>query len=142
MSNETRRSAASAYISSPGSFYERLGGEPALRRIVTEFYDIVEAEAEGAALLRLHRLGHGVEHSRSEQLAFLSGFLGGPSLYAAHHGHSDVRKIHEHVAVDVEAKDAWLRCMTIALGRAGIEEELQFELLGKFRRVATMLVNS
>jgi hemoglobin len=123
------------------SLYELVGGEDGVRRLVETFYDIVEFEPEGAALHTLHLRGHGVAHSRIEQLNFLSGFFGGPKLYAQKYGHSNVREMHEHVAIDAEARDAWLRCMAMAIDRVGTPASLKGRLMGPFTRVATMLVN-
>ncbi len=123
------------------SLYELVGGETGVRRLVETFYDIVEFEPEGAVLHTLHLRGHGVAHSRIEQLNFLSGFFGGPRLYAQKYGHSNVREMHEHVAIDAEARDAWLNCMAMAIDRVGLPAGLKARLMGPFTHVATMLVN-
>ncbi|MFA5898474.1 MAG: group II truncated hemoglobin [Hyphomicrobium sp.] len=123
------------------SLYELVGGEEGLRQLVETFYDVVEFEPDGRDLHRLHMRGHGVAHSRIEQLNFLSGFLGGPNLYAQKYGHSNVRQMHEHVEISAEAKDAWLKCMSIAIDRVGLAADARARLLTPFTRVATMLVN-
>lgn len=142
--NERRAAALShARLARDGgpTLYEQLGGEEPLRRLVDAFYDIIEFEPEGASLRRLHLLGHGITHSRQEQLLFLSGFLGGPSLYAQKHGHSNVRDMHHHVEIDEAAKDSWLRCMTTAMERADVPTEVARKIMGHFTQVAAMLVN-
>lgn len=123
------------------SLYDLVGGENGLRNLVETFYDIVELEPEGRVLHVLHLRGHGVAHSRIEQLNFLSGFLGGPKLYVQKYGHSDVRQMHEHVEIDAEAKDAWLNCMSIAIDRVGLPADIKARLMAPFTRVASMLVN-
>lgn len=144
---DARPASLSETIKSPGaalrepSLYDLVGGEEGVRRLVETFYDIVEFEPEGRILHTLHLRGHGVAHSRIEQLDFLSGFLGGPRLYAQKHGHSNVREMHEHVEINVEAKDAWLSCMAIAIDRVGLGVAVKARLMGPFTRVATMLVN-
>lgn len=121
--------------------YERMGGEAAVRTLVETFYDIVEFEPEGEVLHLLHRRGHGVAHSRIEQFNFLSGFLGGPRLYVEKYGHSDVREMHVHVEIGAEARDAWLRCMAMAIDRVGLSAALKGELMASFTRVAHALRN-
>lgn len=121
--------------------YGQMGGEAAVRRLVETFYDIVEHEPEGAPLYLLHLRGHGVAHSRIEQFNFLSGFLGGPRLYVERYGHSDVRQMHAHVAIDRTARDAWLRCMEMAIERVGLSAEIKTALMRHFTRVADMLIN-
>lgn len=122
--------------------YDLVGGEAGLTHLVETFYDIVEFEPEGEVLHVLHLNGHGVAHSRVEQLNFLSGFLGGPQLYVEKHGHSDVREMHAHVTINAEARDAWLRCMGIAIDRVGLSADVKAKLMAPFTRVATMLVNT
>lgn len=121
--------------------YESVGGEDGLRKLVETFYDIVEFEADGRVLHILHLRGHGVAHSRIEQLNFLSGFLGGPRLYVEKYGHSDVREMHAHVEIDAGARDAWLKCMAIAIDRVGLPSDVKQDLMINFTRVAFMLKN-
>jgi hemoglobin len=124
------------------SLYERVGGEGRLRELVEVFYDIVEFEPDGEPLHLLHLRGHGVAHSRIEQFNFLSGFLGGPKLYVEKFGHSNVREMHAHVEINAEARDAWLKCMGIAIDRVGLSSDVKDELMSNFTRVAFMLKNT
>ncbi len=121
--------------------YDLVGGEEGIHRLVEVFYDIVEREPEGRVLHILHLRGHGVAHSRIEQLNFLSGFLGGPQLYIEKFGHSDVRQMHTHVEIDAEARDAWLQCMSMAIDRVGLASDTKDQLMTNFTRVAMMLKN-
>lgn len=123
------------------SLYTRVGGEEGLRKLIETFYDIIEFEPEGRALKMLHLRGHGVAHSRIEQFKFLSDFLGGPKLYREQHGHSDVRQMHVHVVIDRQAHDDWLNCMTIAIDRVGLDQEVGAQLMQHFRVVAAKLQN-
>lgn len=123
------------------SLYSRLGGEKAVRDLVEVFYDIIDFEPEGHALKLLHLRGHGVAHSRIEQFNFLSGFFGGPKLYAEKHGHSNVREMHHHVEINAEARDAWLKCMTIAMNRLNIDPKTTVDIMQHFRVVAHNLKN-
>lgn len=132
---ETRTRQASPLL------YDRVGGEAGLRVLVETFYDIIEFEPEGRGLHLLHLRGHGVAHSRIEQLNFLSGFLGGPRLYVEKYGHSNVREMHAHVEIDAEARDAWLTCMSIAIDRVGLPPDVKRDLMSNFTRVAFMLKN-
>lgn len=123
------------------TLYERLGGETGVRQLVEVFYDIVEFEPAGQELNILHLRGHGVAHSRLEQFNFLSGFLGGPKLYAEKSGHSNVRKMHEHVEITPSARRAWLNCMDMAFNRCGVAEDTKADIMEHFRTVAHMLEN-
>ncbi len=127
--------------SKPDSLYGLLGGEAGVRQLVEIFYDVIEGHAEGHRLHLLHLRGHGVEHSRIEQFNFLSGFLGGPGLYREKFGHADVRRMHEHVEIDADARDDWLKCMGIAIDKAGFDAALKEKLLTSLKPVADRLVN-
>jgi len=123
------------------SLYDRIAGEPGVRRVVEIFYDIVEQHPEGRELNILHLCGHGVAHSRIEQSNFLSGFLGGPNLYAQKHGHSSVREVHEHVEINARVRDAWLTCISMALDRAAAIGDTKEAIMAHFRVVTHSLKN-
>ena len=123
------------------SLYNLIGGETGLFRLVNAFNDIIETQPMGELLHVLHLRGHGIAHARIELFNFLSGFLGGPSLYVEKYGHSNVRKIHEHVDVTMQARDDWIACMSLALGQLGLAPGTSEMLLAHFGRVASNLVN-
>jgi hemoglobin len=123
------------------SLYDSIGGEEGIIKLVNVFYDIVETNPEGHKLHLLHLRGNGIAHSRVEQFNFLSGFLGGPKLYVEKHGHSNVRSMHEHVEINSEAKDIWLKCMSIAIDHIGIVPAIKDKLMSNFTIVAEQLVN-
>ena len=127
--------------SSQISLYEALGGEKGIEQLVQVFYDLVETEPESHLLHLLHLRGNGVAHSRIEQFNFLSGFLGGPKLYVEKHGHSNVRNMHEHVAISVAGKDIWLKCMDKAIDHIGVNTDIKHKLMKNFITVANQLVN-
>lgn len=120
--------------------YERIGGEAGVRRLVESFYDLVETEPEGEPLRVMHNEGNGLAHARQAQFMFLSGFLGGPQLYVEQFRHSNVKQMHEHLAIgEVEAR-SWLSCMEKALART-TDEETAAVIMKTFARVAQALKN-
>ena len=123
------------------SLYDLVGGEEGVLKLVKVFYDLVESHPEGHKLHLLHLRGNGVAHSRVEQFNFLSGFLGGPKLYIEKHGHSNVRTMHEHVEINAEAKDIWLKCMSMAIDDVGLEPATKDQLMSNFTVIAERLVN-
>ena len=118
------------------SLYTLIGGDEGLRRLVETFYDVIELDEEANELHLLHRRGHGVAHSRIEQFDYLSGFLGGPSRYAMRHGHTRLKEIHEHVPIGPQMRDLWLRCMSRAIDRCGLDDDLKTRLMSHFTRAA------
>ena len=120
---------------------EAVGGEPGLRRLVEDFYDLIEVLPEGETLRKLHLRGHGLTHVRQEQFNFLSGFLGGRKYYEEKHGHMDVRRMHAHVPISVQDAEDWLTCMDRALADGGHVGPQIDRLRAIFRRICMLLVN-
>lgn len=120
---------------------EHLGGESAVRALVETFYDLMESLPEGAHLRLLHERGQGMNNARSEQFAFMCGFLGGRRYYVEHHGHMDLRAIHAHVPVRRDDAENWLLCMDRALSACGHSGPEVERLRASLRRAALRLVN-
>ena len=123
------------------SLLDHIGGEPVLRQLVTDFYDLVESLPEGKNLRLLHLRGHGVDHARAEQFDFLSGFLGGRRYYHEKHGHMNVRLIHAHVPIARQDAEDWLTCMDRALEQNGLQGAEIYRLRQVLRRICLLLVN-
>lgn len=123
------------------STLEELGGEPALRKLVDHFYDLIETDPRGENLMRLHFRGHGLAHVREEQFAFLSGFLGGRRYYEEKHGSMEVRLMHAHVPISLEDAESWLTLMDQAISDLGHTGAHVDKMRAAFRRVAMILVN-
>jgi len=128
-------------MSIPTSLYDKIGGEAPLRKLVESFYDLVETDPDGAPVHVLHLRGHGINHLRRAQFEFLSGFFGGPKLYIERTGHSNMRMMHEHVAISQVEVDSWLLIMNRNLHNLAYEEELRVKLMGHFTRAALMIKN-
>lgn len=122
--------------------YVQIGSAAGVRLLVETFYDIVESDPAGAPLMALHNQGHGIAHARDAQFEFLSGFFGGPQLYFEHYRHSNVKRMHTHLAIGLAERDAWLVCMEKALAAIGLSTQLHRTLMVHFRRVAEALVNT
>lgn len=119
--------------------YQMIGGEAGVERLVKMFYDIVESDPAGASLMAMHNQGHGLAHAREAQFEFLSGFLGGPQLYLERHRHSNVRRMHAHLAIGTVERDSWLICMEMALTAINAAPETHNLLMNHFSRVAEAL---
>ena len=120
--------------------YDRIGGAEGVRLLVKAFYDLVETAPEGAPLRIMHNQGNGLAHAREAQFMFLSGFLGGPQLYVEQHRHSNVRQMHNHLAIGEVEAQSWLACMEKALEMTA-DEDTRRVLMQTFVRVATALRN-
>ena len=125
----------------PARLIDQIGGADRLNQLVNEFYDLMETLPEASEIHRLHFRGHGIDHTRIEQMNFMSGFLGGPQLYREKHGHMDVREIHAHVPIRPQDAETWLQVWDKALENCGLSGEPVEKLRATVRRVALKLVN-
>ena len=119
--------------------YERLGGAPALERLVHTFYDLMSTQAEFAPLRALHAADLG--HSRERLIWFLSGWLGGPQLYVERVGHPRLRARHLGVRIGIAQRDQWLACMHAALDACACPSDLRLQLGQSFFQTADWMRN-
>jgi len=70
--------------------YDRLGGEEMVRKLVNRFYDLMDQLPEAMTIRQLHAPDLG--DAREKFFMFLSGWLGGPSLYIEPYGHPRLRQ--------------------------------------------------
>lgn len=106
--------------------YDRLGGEEKLRQLVDRFYDLMDSEPESYGIRKLHP--QDLSGSRQKLFMFLSGWMGGPPLYAEAYGHPMLRARHLPFAIGNAERDQWMSCMLRALQDVGVEERLAKEL--------------
>jgi hemoglobin len=119
--------------------YQRIGGEPVLRALVERFYDLMDSLPEAEGIRQMH--AKNLRVSREKLFMFLSGWLGGPSLYIEKYGHPRLRQRHLPFAIDSSARDQWMHCMVQAMEDVGIEAELRKELEAAFFKTADFMRN-
>ncbi|WP_221088185.1 globin domain-containing protein [Deinococcus aquaedulcis] len=120
-----------------GSLYERIGPQ-ALSALVTRFYGHVAAHPDLAPIFPAD-----LTETAEKQLAFLTGFLGGPPLYHERYGHPRLRARHLPFPITPARARAWLACMNTALRETtDIGEAEARELYAALSRVAVHMVNT
>ncbi|OHX14901.1 hemoglobin-like protein [Chromobacterium sphagni] len=119
--------------------YQLLGGEGVVRWLCDRFYDIMDSEPAVAPLRAMHPAD--LAGSRQKLFMFLSGWLGGPSLYMEAFGHPRLRMRHMPFAVDEAARDQWMLCMRQAVGELVVEDWLKHKLLEAFYNTADFMRN-
>jgi hemoglobin len=122
----------------PRSFYERIGGEEGVRRLVHRFYEIMDTLAEAKGIRALHKDLPGAER---KLFMFLSGWMGGPALYTEQYGHPRLRMRHMPFAISESERDQWMACMSQALDETVDDEPLRRELKEDFYKVADFMRN-
>jgi hemoglobin len=119
--------------------YARLGGEPAVRKLVDRFYELMDTLPAAEAIRSLHPAD--LAGSRDKLFKFLSGWLGGPPLYIEEFGHPRLRARHLPFPIGAAERDAWLLCMEQALAETEMEELLRAHLLQSLRKTADHMRN-
>lgn len=119
--------------------YEVLGGEPALRALVDQFYDLMNTMPEYYVIRKLHP--EDLSGSRDKLFMFLSGWLGGPPLYVAQYGHPRLRMRHFPFAIGMAERDAWIACMQQALNACGINDDFKTWLMQSLFQTADWMRN-
>jgi hemoglobin len=119
--------------------YELVGGEAKLRAIVERFYALMDAEPEFHGIRKLHPAD--LAGSTDKLYWYLSGWLGGPSLYIERFGHPRLRARHLPYSIGVDERDQWLACMGRALEEEAVPAELREALLRAFFGTADWMRN-
>ncbi|HET9258090.1 MAG TPA: globin [Pseudonocardiaceae bacterium] len=122
----------------PENFYESVGGEPTFRRIVGRFYELVAKDDVLRPLYPDEDLGPAEEHLR----LFLMQYWGGPHTYQQARGHPRLRMRHMPFRIGPAERDAWLRCMRVAVDEAGLGEAHRRMLWDYLEMAANSLINS
>ena len=119
--------------------YEALGGDAQVRALVDRFYDLMDFEPGYARLRAVH--GSTLESAREKLYLFLSGWLGGPSLYTDRYGHPMLRARHLPFAIGETERDQWMRCMVQAMEETEVPQELRAALEAAFFKTADWMRN-
>jgi len=119
--------------------YEQLGGEARLMAVTERFYQLMDTKPNYKAL----RAAHPGNLSRAQERLFwfLSGWLGGPSLYIEKVGHPMLRARHLPFSIGQVERDQWLACMDEAMTSEGVEEETRNSLAPHFYKTADWMRN-
>ena len=119
--------------------YQLLGGDAKVRELVERFYDLMELEPAYAKLRAVH--GSSLDSAREKLYLFLSGWLGGPSLYTDRFGHPMLRARHLPFAIGEVERDQWMACMVQAMEEVEVPQELRTALGEAFYKTADWMRN-
>lgn len=119
--------------------YERLGGEKSVRELVNRFYDLMDSRPDTLELRRIH--APDLSDARNKLFMFLSGWLGGPSLYIEKFGHPRLRQRHMPFAIGELERDQWMLCIHQAMLEMNIDSVLQEELYAALYKTADFMRN-
>ncbi len=119
--------------------YLMAGGEQGIHKLVERFYELMDELPEARAIRALHPAD--LSNAKSRLFMFLSGWLGGPKLYEDRFGHPKLRQKHISFPIGDAERDAWMLCMTRALGDVIADAALRIQLTQSFFKTADFLRN-
>lgn len=93
--------------------YRAAGGQAGLTRLVDAFYRIMDELPEARGIRRMHP--RDLTEARDKLTRFLCGWLNGPRLYSQRYGPINIPSAHAHLRIGPRERDAWLRCMALAI---------------------------
>lgn len=120
--------------------YDRIGGETALRTLTTRFYQLMDTLPEAQGIRAMHPAD--LTSAEEKLFFFLSGWLGGPSLYIERYGHPFLRKRHLPFRIASAESDAWMLCMRLAMEEVVADEQLRASLDESFTNMADHMRNA
>lgn len=119
--------------------YEIIGGEKGSRAISERFYDIMASDEYAKPLYDMHP--QPLDRIRQVFFEFLSGWLGGPSLFEQNHGQPMLRKRHMPFLIDQNLRDQWMYCMNKTLDIEIDNPLLREGLKNSFAQLASHMIN-
>jgi hemoglobin len=125
-------------VGTPESFYEAVGGYETFRGIVARFYQEVATDEVLRPMYPEQDLGPAEERFR----LFLMQYWGGPHTYSEQRGHPRLRMRHAPFQIGPIQRDAWLRCMRIAVDEADLTPEQRQQLWAYLEMAANSLMNA
>ena len=125
-------------MTSPQQFYAEVGGSETFRAIVGRFYQLVAEDEVLRPLYPEEDLGPAENRLRM----FLEQYWGGPRTYSDQRGHPRLRMRHAPFRITPIERDAWLRCMRVAVDEADLDDEHRAQLWRYLEMAAASMVNS
>ncbi len=125
-------------MATPENFYQAVGGEDTFRRVVSRFY----AEVAKDDILRPIYPEDDLGPAQERLTLFLMQYWGGPHTYSDERGHPRLRMRHMPFKIGPIERDAWLRCMRIAVDEANIAEPHRTRLWQYLESAAHGLMNA
>ncbi len=116
--------------------YELLGGDEGVRRLVRDFYELMDTLHEAAPIRAMHK---GDLAEMTDKLAtFLIGWMGGPQRYQERFGRVIIPLAHRPFPIGPAERDQWLMCMQRALEKTTLDASMKARLMDSFGRMAEM----
>ncbi|MGE0591173.1 MAG: methyl-accepting chemotaxis protein [Vicinamibacterales bacterium] len=125
---------SSAVVGTPASLFERIGGVPAIKAAVENFYDRVLADPMLAPFFK----GVNMRWLKGRQNAFFIQALGGPAVYKGR----SMRRAHAQLPIEHRHFDQVAAHLVDALTELRVPRDLIDELIGAVAPLASQIVNT
>jgi hemoglobin len=125
-------------MSETQKFYAEVGGAPVFHKLVARFYEEVAADDVLRPIYPEEDLGPAEVRLRM----FLEQYWGGPRTYSDQRGHPRLRMRHNPFKIGPIERDAWLRCMAIAVDEAGFDDAHREQIWQYMTYAAQSMINS
>jgi len=125
-------------VTNPQQFFAEVGGAATFRKLVARFYAEVAEDPVLRPIYPEEDLGPAEERLRM----FLEQYWGGPRTYSDQRGHPRLRMRHAPFRIGPIERDAWLRCMRVAVDDAGLDDAHRAMLWQYLEMAAASMVNS
>jgi hemoglobin len=119
------------------SLFVRIGGRPAVERIVDDFYARIEADPDMRPIFPAD-----MAPGREKQKLFMEQWLGGEPRYSDRFGHPRLRRRHFPFPIEERHAGRWLHHMTSAMRAAGVSDADLAEILAGLGPLAHHMVNA
>ncbi len=123
------------------TFYDAVGGAETFRLLTAKLYEEVARDEILRPLYPEEDLGPAERRMRM----FLEQYWGGPRTYSDERGHPRLRMRHNPFRIGPMERDAWLRCMHIAIASIDatvLDEAHRAQLIDYMEMAANSMVNS
>ena len=108
-----------------------MGGLSATRKLVDEFYDVMEKDESAQRLLEMHPKK--LVMSRLKLYKFLTHWFGGPKLFGEQYVNAQWLELkHRRLNFTEDEKKQWLHCMSVAMSNLDFQAQIKDEILATF----------
>ncbi|MCB0997960.1 MAG: group II truncated hemoglobin [Ilumatobacteraceae bacterium] len=121
------------------SMFELLGGADGLRRVVDDFYDLMDTDPLFAPIRTMH--DSDLTAIKDGLFAYLAGWLGAPPQYAQRPGARCIGAAHAPFMIDERARDLWVECMHRSMVAGGLADRYREALMPALAQMADALRN-
>ncbi len=121
------------------TYFSKIGGAPAIDKIVEEFFHRMETSPEARTVREMH--ADDLAKTKSVMKRYFSELLGGPMQFSELRGHPALKGRHASMAIGPQERDAWMKCMREALQSNVSDASLREHIEERFYQLADWVRN-